>query len=188
VTPGVLDRGILTDEFGVDVDRITWVLAELEHVPQSQDRLPPNTDPVHSGDLFPALDAGSIDAGIAGANLNRSESPNVEPLFPNAIELDRAYYQRTGIVQPFTLVVVKDALLESHPWLAEALFTGFKEARERNGFDVDPGVAQVVSDGDPLPYGLTANRAAFEEAIRLAHEQHIITKRFSVDDLFPALD
>jgi 4,5-dihydroxyphthalate decarboxylase len=188
VTPGVLDRGILSDEFGVDVDRITWVLAELEHVPQCQDHLPPNVIPgtAAAEDLFPRLVSGDIDAGIAGANLNRGESPHVKPLFPNALELDRRQYQRTGIVQPFTIVVVKDAVLRAHAGLAEALYEGFKRAKQID-MSPDPNVAAIV-DGDPLPYGLTANRKAFDEAIRLARAQHIITKHLTVDQIFPAFD
>ena len=186
VTPGVLDKGILSDEFGVSVDAITWVLAEPEHVPQCQDHLPPNAIPGKGEDLFPRLASGDIDAGIAGSNLNRGQAETVKPLFPNALELDRTQYQRTGIIQPFTLVAVRSALLDEHPWLAEALYTAFKQAKT-HGMTVDPGVARIV-EGDPLPYGREANRAAFEEAIRLAHAQHIITERYAVDAIFPALE
>src|SRR3954464_2547452 len=45
VTPGTLDRGILSDEFGVDLSKVTFVLAEQEHVPQAQDHLPPYVVP-----------------------------------------------------------------------------------------------------------------------------------------------
>jgi 4,5-dihydroxyphthalate decarboxylase len=188
VTPGVLDRGILSDEFGVDVDRITWVLSELEHVSQCQDHLPPNVIPgdAREEDLFPRLASGDIDAGIAGANLSRGESPNVKPLFPNAQELDRQQYQRTGIVQPFTIVVVKDVVLQANPWLADALFDGFKRAKQ---IDMSPDVnVATIVDGDPLPYGRSVNRKAFDEAIRLARQQHIITRDLKVDEVFPALD
>ena len=164
------------------------MLAELEHVPQCQQRLPANVIPgtAKAEDLFPRLVSGDIDAGIAGSNLNRGESPNVKPLFPNAAELDREQYRRTGFVQPFTIVVVKDVLLQEHPWLAEALYTGFKQAKQL-GSSPDPRVAEIVQ-GDPLPYGLSANRKGFEESIRLATEQHIITKRLTVDELFPSFD
>jgi 4,5-dihydroxyphthalate decarboxylase len=188
VTPGVLDKGILSDEFGVDIDSITWVLAELEHVSQCQHRLPPNVIPgtAAAEDLFPRLASGEIDAGIAGANLNRLESVNVRPLFANARELDRQQYQRTGIVQPFTIVVVKDEALTAHPWLAEALYAGFTKAKQID-MSPDANVAQIV-DGDPLPYGREANRKGFAEAIRLATQQHIITKPLTVDGVFPAFD
>jgi 4,5-dihydroxyphthalate decarboxylase len=188
VTPGTLDRGILSDEFGVNLDSITWVLAEPEHVPQSQDHLPANAIPGTGEDLFPRLVSGDLQAGLAGVNLRGGQSPNVKPLFPNAAELDRAYYERTGIIQPFQLIVVKDELLAQHPWLAEALFTGFKQAKASVAVEADPKLKAVIGNADPLPYGLAANRKGFEEAIRLAVEQHIITRHFTVDELFPDLN
>lgn len=188
VTPGTLDRGLLSDEFGVDLDSVTWVLAELEHVPQCQDHLPSNVIPGRGEDLFPRLADGDLQAGIAGVNLRGSQSPNVRPLFDNPLELDRAYYARTGIIQPFQIIVVKDALLAEHAWLAEALYSGFKQAKLAAGVEASKQVTEVIGDADPLPYGLSANRAGFEEAIRFAHEQHIVARRFSVDELFPSLD
>ena len=187
VTPGTLDRGLLSDEFGVNLEAITWVLAEPEHVPACQTHLPPNAVAEFSEDLFPRLASGELAAGIAGVNLRGSQSPNVRPLFPNAAELDRGYYERTGIVQPFQIIVVKDALLGAHPWLAEALYGGFKAARAL-GMDVSPTVNAVVGDADPLPIGRQANRAGFTEAIRFAVEQRQISRRFTVDELFPDLD
>jgi 4,5-dihydroxyphthalate decarboxylase len=185
VTPGVLDRGILSQEFGVDLDAITWVLAEDEHVAQAHDHYPPNVIPGRNENLFPRLASGDLDAGIAGSNLSGERSPDVVPLFPNAEELDRAQYERTGIVPAFTVITVKTALLDEHPWLAEALYDGFAAARA-NGVEASPGVAKIV-DGDPVPIGLSANRASFEELLAFGHEQKILTKPLTVDDLFPAL-
>jgi 4,5-dihydroxyphthalate decarboxylase len=185
VTPGVLDRGILSHEFGVDLDAVTWVLAEEEHVAQVHDHYPPNVVPGTNENLFPRLASGDLDAGIAGSNLRRQQSPDVVPLFPNAEELDRAQYERTGIVPAFTVITVKTALLDEHPWLAEALYGAFIAARA-NGVDPDPGVAKIVA-GDPVPIGLAANRASFEELLALGREQKILTKPLVVDDLFPAL-
>jgi hypothetical protein len=50
----------------------------------------------------------------------------------------------------------------------------------------DRDVAQIV-DGDPVPVGLTANRASFEELLTLGREQHILDGALTVDELFPAL-
>jgi 4,5-dihydroxyphthalate decarboxylase len=186
VTPGVLDRGILSDEFGLDLDSVTWVLAEEEHVEQVQAHYPPNVVPGRNENLFPRLASGDLDAGIAGSNLRRERSPDVVPLFTNAAELDRAQYERTGIVPAFTLIAVKTAVLDEHPWLAEALYLAFVAARAA-GLEPDPGVAEIV-DGDPVPIGLSANRATFEELLILGRKQRILTGSFTVEDLFPTLD
>jgi 4,5-dihydroxyphthalate decarboxylase len=185
VTPGVLDRGILADEFGVDVDSVTWVVAEPEHVAACGEHHPPNVVAESSEDLFPRLAAGELDAGIAGSNLRRSSSPQVAPFFANAEELDRKQYERTGFAPVFTCIAFKDELLTEFPSLAEELFAAFSRAREF-GLQPDPKVARIVS-GDPVPIGLEANRPSFEELLDLGRRQHILSGEQRVDDLFPAL-
>jgi len=39
--------------------------------------------------------------------------------------------------------------------------------------------------GDPLPYGIAANRGVIEELIRHSLAQGIITKPVTVEELFP---
>lgn len=187
VTPGVLERGMLSDEFGVDLDSMTWVTADREHVAESQAHLPPNV--ILSGDgvdLFPHLESGDLDAGITGVDLGGRTSPHVRPLFPDALGLDRAQYERTGIIPPYTIVVVKDETIAAHPGLAEALYAALLKAKAR-GITVSPHLAAIV-DGDPLPYGRSATRSGFELLIRLCREQRILDDPMSVDELFLPLD
>jgi 4,5-dihydroxyphthalate decarboxylase len=184
LTPGVWDRGILTDEYGVDLSAVTWVVSDGEHVRESEAGRPHNVVPATDGDLFAALASGGIDAGIAGSNARRQQAPTVSALFPDAAELDRAQYERTGIVPVFTVVAIHDRVLEGRPWLAPALYEGLREAR-RHGLQPDPTVARVIDgDGDQSPFGLEANRAAFDELLRLGRAQGILTRSVGVDDLF----
>lgn len=185
VTPGTLDRGILLDEFALDWRSITWVLAEPEHVPQAQARLPANVIPGVGENLFPRLVSGDLDAGIAGVNLVRGQAPNVKPLFPNATELDRAYYQRTGIIQPFLILAVKNSVVQESPWLLEALYEAVIESKRLTPASKYPDLRRIIGDADPLPYGLETNRAGFEEAIRLAREFEVITKPMTAGEIFP---
>jgi 4,5-dihydroxyphthalate decarboxylase len=39
-------------------------------------------------------------------------------------------------------------------------------------------------NGDPLPYGIEPNRKMVEGVIQYAHEQGILTRPYSVDELF----
>jgi len=188
VTPGTLDRGILVDEFGVDWRSIEWVLAEPEHVPQAQEHLPANVIAGKGEDLFPRIASGDIQAGIAGSNLKGGEATNVKPLFPDAIELDKAYYQRTGIIQPFVILAIKNAVLEDNPWVAEALYDGFKKSKQQSGAQASPDLKAVIGSEDPFPFGLAANRNGFDEAIRLAREFEVITKPMTAGDIFPNFD
>jgi 4,5-dihydroxyphthalate decarboxylase len=186
VTPGVLDRGILADEYDVDLDLITWVLAEAEHVAASEDHYPVNVVPGTGGDLFERLVSGDLDAGIAGANQRRRPSPEIVPLFADPEALDRRQYERTGIVPVFTCIVIKTELLDQHSWLGEALFDGFVAARSF-GIQPDPVVARIAAD-NPVPIGLRDNRASFAELLDLGRRQHILTGAATVDELFAPFD
>src|SRR5262249_42052042 len=89
------------------------------------------------------------------------------------------------------LVVVKDELLAGRPGLAAALVEAFERAKELYlaGGDVQPLHARVreLLGGDPLPYGLEANRAVVEQLVDHAFEQKILSRRPSVDELFARL-
>lgn len=186
VTPGVLDRGILSSEFDVDLSAITWVVAEPEHVAECERHYPANVVPGHGADLFTLLQAGRLDAGIAGSNLRGERSAAVASLFPDADDLDRKQYLRTGIVPVFTLIAIRQQVVHEHQWLPEALFEAFRTARAA-GLEPDPQVAAIV-DGDPVPFGLSANAGSLAELIELGCQQQILSSALPVDDLFPDLN
>lgn len=191
VTPGTIHKGILQELYGVNPDTITWVAAEPEHVEQTTPYLPKNVIPGtgETGyDLFPKLVAGELQAGIAGVNPNNSEAPNVKQLFPDHTERDKAYYERTGIILPFAVPVVKSELLEQNPWLAEALFNAFSESKRKAGLTPGARVRQIIGDADPWPSGFKANRAGFEKVIDFAHKQHVIAKPMQPEEIFPVIE
>jgi 4,5-dihydroxyphthalate decarboxylase len=190
VTPGTIHKGVLDEEYGVDIDSITWVAAEPEHVEQTTPHLPKNVIPGTGEidfDLFPRLASGDLQAGIAGSNPKNSEAPNVKLLFPDAVELDKAYYQRTGVIPPFSVPVVKTELLEQNSGLAEALFKVFSDSKQKAGYKAPERVQRIVGNADPLPFGFSANRSAFEKVLGYAFKQHIISKPMKPEDIFPQI-
>src|SRR5215510_13437796 len=65
VTTGVWTRGILTNEYGLDSSKVTWVVDDEEHVTQLQ--LPPNVVSVADGQSLAGLmAAGNLAAGFTG--------------------------------------------------------------------------------------------------------------------------
>src|SRR5579864_8370023 len=75
VTTGVWARAILSDEFGVDCSKVTWVVDDEEHVTQL--RLPPNVSHAADGQSLAEMMAnGELAAGFQGnAGIGRSGSP-----------------------------------------------------------------------------------------------------------------
>ena len=193
VTTGVWARSILQHEHGVDLSRITWVLSGDEHVAEFQ--APANVVRLEKGKtLQDALVAGELAATI-GVQVAH---PDVAPLIPDAEEAGFRALARDGHYPINHLLVVKDAVLESQPHLAEQLFEAFTAAKrpylERlraNGAvatatPADRMYRRVldITGGDPLPYGIEANRPMVTALIRYAHEQQIISRPYAVEELF----
>jgi 4,5-dihydroxyphthalate decarboxylase len=165
-TTGVWVRGVLHDEYGIAHDAMTWVTEEDAHVQEFSD--PPFVERIASGqDLRAMLLAGEIDAAIALAGL---EPAQIRTVIADADAAAAGWQRRTGVYPINHVVVVKDALLAEHPWLAGELMRLFAEARAR--------VA------DAVPYGIAANRPAIELLMRYAAEQKLIPRAYSVDELF----
>ena len=71
VTTGVWARGILADEYGVDLSRVTWVLSGDEHVAEYVP--PPNVVPVAPGqDVADMAASGELAAGIGSRRTART--------------------------------------------------------------------------------------------------------------------
>src|SRR3984885_9693825 len=126
VTTGVWARGILADEYGVDLDRVTWVLSGDEHVLEYEP--PPNVVPVAPGkDVAALVASGELAAGI-GVPADRQD---LAPLIPDAAEAGYRALRERGLYPINHLVVVKDELLTAHPDLAAELFAAYAAAKKR---------------------------------------------------------
>jgi 4,5-dihydroxyphthalate decarboxylase len=183
VTTGVWARAILQHEYGVNLDRITWVLSGDEHVAEWHP--PANVVPLEPGlQMEGQLASGAIPAAI-GVQL---ESPDVVPLIPDGAAAGLAALRERGLYPINHTVVVRDDVLDADPRLAVELFEAFAEAKRRHLPDLADPILQRVAGilGDPLPYGIEPNRRMLEAIVQHAHEQHIIPRRVDVEDLFPA--
>jgi 4,5-dihydroxyphthalate decarboxylase len=191
VTTGVWIRGILQQEHGVDLSKITWVLSGDEHVAEWQ--RPANVVPIEPGKkMEDMLTSGELVAAI-GLDV---KSPDVQPLIPNALEAGLKALRERGHYPINHLVVIKDELIARHPDLAADVFNAFAESKRlyverlkagkiEKPTEVDEVHKKVMAiTGEPLPYGVAPNRKVIEELIGHALSQGIITKPVTVDELF----
>ena len=139
-----------------------------------------------------ALALECMDAGRYGfcllCGLGRIDSPNVKPLIPDARNAQAQWYKRTGLYPINHTIVVKDDLLASDPSLAARLFRAWREAKEQwlskaTAEERANAGANIVED-DPIPYGISRNRKAIETVISFAHDQKILPRRFSIEEVF----
>src|SRR5262249_39755474 len=144
VTTGVWARGILATEYGVELDRVTWVRSDDEHVAEFVP--PPNVEDLRPGEEL-------VDLPAVVGDVTRDD------LVPLIADADAAAVRALGRgLWPVNhLVVVKDELLAADPEVAAALVDAFQRAKELYlaGGDVQPLHARVrdLIGGDPLPYG-----------------------------------
>ncbi len=204
VTTGVWTRGILIDDYGVDSSKVTWVVDDEEHITHM--RLPPNVvhapagrslvDMMADGELAAAFD-GNAGIGRAGdpAGGWRQVKADYPELFPNAEELEAAWYRRTGIYPMHGTIVVKDSILAEHPRVARALFDAFTQAKTEWLAQLHSGAADTVADrkyralarivgGDPLPYGMKANLPTISALEDTAFKQNLIPARLPIERTF----
>jgi 4,5-dihydroxyphthalate decarboxylase len=211
VTTGIWTRGIMTNDYGVDNSKITWVVDDEEHVkslvlPDNVQQAPEGkslVDLMASGDLSAAF-TDNAGIGRAGAPAEGwkdgwSGAAQAKPtqyveMFPNAEKLEAEWYGKTGIYPVHGLIVVKDELIAKHPWLGKALYDAFLASKEiylkqlaagESVSDKDAHyrtMSQIV--GDPLPYGIDANRASIEAMMTYCYQQGLLKKQYAIDDMF----
>jgi 4,5-dihydroxyphthalate decarboxylase len=179
-TTGVWVRGVLRDAYGVDHRAISWVTEEDAHVQEYHD--PPNVLRTNPGqDLRAMLLAGELDAAIALTGLDPAQ---VRPVIPQPHAAAAAWFARAGAYPVNHVICLKTRLAETYPWLAGELmrlFTAAKTAATRPSNEAR--FASVVG-GDPLPYGLAANRTGIELCLRYAAEQQLLPRAYRAEDLF----
>ena len=193
VTTGLWARSVLQHQYGVDLDKITWVLSGDEHV--AEYRPPANVVPIEKGrKMADMLASGELAAAI-GVD---TDHPDVKPLIANAKEAGFEALRSRGHYPINHLMVVKDEVLEAHPQVAAEIFEAFTQAKKlyverlkagriEKPTAVDELHKRVmeITGKDPLPYGIAPNRQALEEVIQSALEQKIITRPVRVEELFP---
>jgi 4,5-dihydroxyphthalate decarboxylase len=192
VTTGVWARSVLQNEYGVDLKKVTWVLSGDEHV--AEFRPPANVVPLEKGrKMADLLASGELPAAI---NVE-TDSPDVQPLIPDAKEAGFNALRTRGHYPINHTVVVRDELLEQNPGLAREVFEAFAEAKRlyveklRAGAIEKPTAADEVhrrvmeiTGHDPLPYGIGPNRGTLEELVSSAVEQGILARAPKIEDLF----
>ena len=165
VTTGAWIRGILAEDYGVDLSRIQWVTFEEAHVAEFKD--PPNVQRAAAGkDINAMLLAGEIDAAILGAI---PTDPRLQPVIRDPEAAGRKWGEKHGAIQLNHLVGVKNTVSKATADEIYALLLDSKKAA-----------------GNPpmLPHGLDANRRNLEVAIECAWKQNMIPRKYNVEELF----
>ena len=169
-TPSWL-RGILADDYGVDVNRIQWRAWQKPNVPEWRD--PPNVTMIPQTDLGELLFKGEVDAII---NDPVPADPRIKTVIPDPAAAAKAWQAKHNAIQINHMVVVKEELTRSDPDAIRDVWRMMTESKR---------IAKEASrEAAFTPFGLDANRHNVEVVIDYAFRTAMIPRRFTVDELF----
>jgi 4,5-dihydroxyphthalate decarboxylase len=124
---------------------------------------------------------------------------NVRRLFPNYRQAEMDYFAKTGLFPIMHVIVIRRAIYEKDPWVAQTLYKAFCEAKDlcmRELYDTNilrvslPWTSAEYEDtrdlmtADYWRYGLSPNRMNLETLHEYLYEQGLIKQRLNLDELF----
>jgi 4,5-dihydroxyphthalate decarboxylase len=196
---GLWMRGILQDHYGVDLKSIEWWCQEEEDVPLEPARWMRVKRVAAGKNIDQMLLDGELEAALYPETLPsiRNGNPKVGLLFPNPKQAEIDYYKNGGFFPIMHTVVIKNDILEKNPWAALSLVRAFQRAKEMCYERMrDPrsfalvwvkdllDEQKAIFGPDPWPYNLEDNYKALAAVIRYEHEQGMIKKAPSPEELF----
>jgi 4,5-dihydroxyphthalate decarboxylase len=166
-TTGAWLRGILANDYGVNLDSIDWVTFEDAHVTEFRDttkRAPPGTQ------IIEMLLEGKLDAVLG----EKVERPGLKPLFPNVAAEEKSWFAKHGVVPINHMVVVSETLSRDHPETVREASRLLRESAAR------------APDGSPQ-FSADEMRRSLDMIIGYAAQQGLIPRAYAVDELFDDL-
>lgn len=207
MTAPVWIRGILADEYGVDPAGVSYFTGGEEE-PGRDEKLKLDLPAQFSVTPIPAdrtlsqmLAEGEIDALHTARTPSTfySRPDDVKRLFPDFVQVEKAYFRRTGIFPIMHVIALRRDVYEANRWIAQSLFKAFVEAqavayenlRVTSAMTsmlpwqvaaVEEAVAELGPDW--WPYGFHKNRAVLDTFLRYHHEQGLSKRRLRPEELF----
>ncbi len=195
-TLAVWVRGILKDEYELDWTTVHWVSSSKQRF-QAPAGVTLSTT---ARDLEDLLLAGEIDA-VAMDAPREWQRPMPErrfrTLLPDAVGVERRYFERTGIFPIRHTVVVRKELLDRAPDAAKILFDSYVAAK-RSALQRRLSATYLpwgelawqrlidIFSGDSHPYGLVpSNRKQLDLVSGYLLDQGFITRIPTIEEMFP---
>ena len=165
-TTGAWLRGILANDYGVDLNSIDWVTFEDAHVAEYRD----TTKWAPAGkEIIQMLVDGELDAVLG----EKVERPGLKPLFPDATE-EQSWSAKHRIVPINHMVVVSEALSHARPDAVREVFRMLQASAAR----APAGSPRFNSEGMSRSLAMISQYAA---------QQGLIPRAFAVEELFDDL-
>ena len=171
-TSGVWVRGVLANEYGVDLDSIIWGTMEDAHLAEYVD--PSNTHPLYGAAGAARFDAaGRVRRHHGRAHRRSGRHPPRDTGRGRRAAHD--WIRRSGIHPINHILTVKNDVTAANPWLPEELMDMFTRAREI-----------AIADGTEAPpvYGFEKNSASLQLCMQFSADQRITPHVYDVNEMF----
>ena len=160
-TTGAWLRGILANDYGVDLDSIEWLTFEDAHVAEFRD----TTKRAPAGkQIIQMLLDGELDAVLG----ETSQHPDLKPLFSDIAAEERSWFANHQVLPINHMVVVKQGLSDAHPELVGEVHR----------------LLMAAAKDHPQRMPADDMRRSLKMIIDCAEQQGLIPRTFTVDELF----
>jgi 4,5-dihydroxyphthalate decarboxylase len=189
-------RGILQHEFDVLPRDLRWFQTRgqrFSHTGASGSQLPEGVQLTFANaaeaDLFARAEVDvSMSYGAGGSG--------VKTLFSDPLAEATRFYRKSGIFPPHHITVVRESIVQAHPWVALTLVDAFQLAktiaqrrmREQSLFVFNQQYQQNERElfgDDPWVYGIRANAAAIDMVQTISVEQGLTSRKAPLEEIFP---
>ena len=163
-TTGAWLRGMLANDYGVNLDAIEWITFEDPHVAEYVD----STTKAPAGKaIMQMLFDGELDAVLG----EKSDDPRVAQLFPDVAAAEKVWLARHGVVPINHMVVVSKKLSDTRPDVVREVHRMLEASR-------------AAAAGKSLSFDADAMNRSLALITDYSAQQGLIPRRFSVDELF----
>ena len=162
-TTGAWLRGILANDYGVDLDSIDWVTFEEAHVVEFKD----TTQRAPAGkQVVQMLIDGELDAVLG----EKVDHPDLKPLFADVAAEERVWFEKHKVIPINHMVVVSQKLSDTNP-------AAVREVHRLLAASAAASPAAPRFDAEEM-------RRSLQLIMEYCVQQKLIPRAFTVDELF----
>jgi 4,5-dihydroxyphthalate decarboxylase len=198
-TAALWAKGILEEDYGVDLASITWVAWQPVRIP---DWKPPEWLKLEyapaGSEQLDLLATGAVDAGITTEIWAPGRHPDIGFLFPDYAAQERAYFQRTCSFPIMHMLLIRNSVLECNPWVARSLYDAWEASKrklyERQEWERIHMTSlwyralweeeRAAAGDDIYVWGFKKSRHELEIMLRYAHRQALTPRLYTPEELF----
>jgi 4,5-dihydroxyphthalate decarboxylase len=163
-TTGAWLRGMLANDYGVNLDAIKWITFEDPHVAEYVDR---TTKAPAGKQIMQMLFDGELDAVLG----EKSDDPRVKQLFADIPAEEKAWLAKHGVVPINHMVVVSRQLSETRPDVVREVQRMLEASR-------------AVATGKVHAFTMDETTRSLQLITDYSAQQGLIPRAYAVDELF----